>query len=97
MSRPGVYREIVLGDVLELVQAMSDQALRWIDHTRPGAERERVIGAIAMLRVASSAAAALAARDLIDTDNDKRAAVLRAIVRLAVARTGGLDGKEAEA
>lgn len=97
MPRPSMRREVVLGDMLELVECMRHQARRWIAHAKPGAERERVIGAIAMLRVASSAAAALAARDLIDTDNDKRVAVLWAIVRLAVARTGGLDGKEAQA
>lgn len=99
MSNPSIRREVVLGDVLELVEALRDQALRWTASVRPGIDRARVQGGIAMLRLVSSAVATLASMPTIDEDQDRRAERLRAIVRVAVHRTGtgGIDGKEAEA
>ncbi len=93
MSRPSVLREVVLGDVLELAQAMRDFARLWILHANPGVERERITGAIVMLRVFSSAAAELEALPMIYEDQEQRAATLRKIVCLAVARTVGVDDK----
>lgn len=97
MSMKSRMREVVISDVIELVEALRDQAMRWTAHVRPGLDRARVQGAIVMLRLVSSAVATLAAMPTIDEDQGKRAEKLRAIVRIAVHRTGGIDGAEAEA